>query len=216
MDKLTDIYCQAIQILLALSQQSREETLALMADDESEFRKAYNTLKTALAHARRIFSETSPLLFPDELDISDSEDRETIRMSNLAVISTNAFTEDGTLLADAHDNFPAIFVPEEGDFAKDLKPLYLHLKTQAMLNSLETANTPNERSDVLDRFFPPNIDEVLTQRHGDGLFQGNREELVSEVGIKRQALLESILDDEKRGRLLACGSEALANCDQRS
>ncbi|KAH8906615.1 hypothetical protein BR93DRAFT_625778 [Coniochaeta sp. PMI_546] len=191
----------AIQTLLALSQQSREETVALMADEESEFRKAYDTLKTALGHARRIFSEGSPLLFADELDISDSEDRETIRMSNLAAISTSAFAGDGALLADAHDNFPTIFVPEEGDFIKDLKPLYLNFKTQAMLSSLTTAHNPQERSDVLDRFFPPNFDELLTQRHGDSLFQGNREDLVSEVGTRRQALLESILDDEKRQRL---------------
>ncbi|OIW27930.1 hypothetical protein CONLIGDRAFT_454628 [Coniochaeta ligniaria NRRL 30616] len=191
----------AIQTLLALSQQSREETVSLIADDESEFRKAYDTLKTALGHARRIFSEGSPLLFADELDISDSEDRETIRMSNLAAVSTSAFAGDGALLADVHDNFPTIFVPEEGDFVKDLKPLYLDFKTQAMLSSLTTAHTPQERSDVLDRFFPPNFDELLTQRHGDSLFQSNREDLVSEVGTRRQALLESILDDEKRQRL---------------
>jgi hypothetical protein len=187
-------------MLLALCQQSREETLELMADEESEFRKAYDTLKTALGHARRIFSETSPLLFPDELDISDSEDRETIRMSNLAVISSNAIAGDGALLADAHENFPTIFTPEEGDFTKDLKPLYLALKTQALLSSLATAHTLQERSDVLDKFFPPNFDELSRQRHGDSLFQ-NREELVSEVGIRRQVLLEAILDDEKRGRL---------------
>ncbi|KAB5585953.1 telomere repeat binding factor-domain-containing protein [Coniochaeta sp. 2T2.1] len=198
---LTLSHVQAIQILLALSQQSREETVALMADNELEFRKAYDTLKTALGHARRIFSEGSPLLFADELDISDSEDRETIRMSNLAAISTSAFSGDGSLLADVHDNFPTIFVPEEGDFVKDLKPLYLDFKTQSMLYSLTTAHTPQERSDVLDRFFPPNFDDLLTQRHGDSLFQSNREDLVSEVGTRRQALLESILDDEKRQRL---------------
>ncbi|KAB5582614.1 telomere repeat binding factor-domain-containing protein [Coniochaeta sp. 2T2.1] len=199
---LTLSHVQAIQILLALSQQSREETVAFMADNESEFRKAYDTLKTALGHARRIFSEGSPLLFADELDISDSEDRETIRMSNLAAISTSAFSGDGSLLADVHDNFPTIFVPEEGDFVKDLKPLYLDFKTQSMLYSLTTAHTPQERSDVLDRFFPPNFDDLLTQRHGDSLFQSNREDLVSEVGTRRQALLESILDDEKRRNLV--------------
>jgi hypothetical protein len=179
-----------------------------MAEEESEFRKAYDTLKTALGHARRIFSEGSPLLFADELDISDSEDRETVRMSNLAAVGTSAFAGDGALLADVHDNFPAIFVPEEGDLVKDLKPLYLDFKTQAMLSSLTTAHTPQERSDVLDRFFPPNFDELLTQRHGDSIFQNNREELVSEVGIRRQALLESILDDGKRGKQLSYGIES--------
>lgn len=179
-----------------------------MIEEESEFRKAYDTLKTALGHARRIFSEGSPLLFADELDISDSEDRETVRMSNLAAVGTSAFAGDGALLADVHDNFPAIFVPEEGDFVKDLKPLYLDFKTQAMLSSLTTAHTPQERSDVLDRFFPPNFDELLTQRHGDSIFQHNREELVSEVGIRRQALLESILDDGKRGKQLYYGIES--------
>jgi hypothetical protein len=174
--------------------------LALIADEESEFRKAYDTLKTALGHARRIFSEGSPLLFADELDISDSEDRETIRMSNLAAVSASAFAKDGALLADVHDNFPTVFIPEDGDFQKDLKPLYLDFKTQAMLHALTTAHNPQERSDVLDRFFPPNFDELLTQRHGDSIFQSNREDLVSEVGTRRQELLESILDDGKRSK----------------
>lgn len=178
-----------------------EETLGLTEDQESEFRKAYDTLNTALDHSRRIFSDSSRLLFPDDLEISDSDDRETIRMSNLAAISTSAIAGDGSMLADAHDNFSSIFIPEEGEFVNDLTSLYLNLKTQALLDSLSGVNTTPERSDVLDRFFPPNFDEVLKLRHGETIFHSGREELVAEVGSRRQTLLESILDDEKRREL---------------
>jgi hypothetical protein len=172
--------------------------LALISDQESEYRTAYDTLKSALDAARRIFSDTNPLLSPDELDISDSEDRETLRVSNLAAISTNAIAGDDSLLVDGHDQFFSIFIPDDGEFSKDLSGLYTNLKTQAMLSSLKNATNPQERSDVLDRFFPPDFDEVLKQRYGDTPFHSGREELVAEIGRKRQELLESILDDEKR------------------
>lgn len=198
--KLTDSL-QAIQILLALSQQSREETLALISDQESEYRKAYDILKNALDAARRIFSESSPLLSPDELEISDSEDRETLRVSNLAAISTNAIAGDDSLMVDGHDQFFSIFIQDEGEFTKDLSELYMSMKTQALISSLKSANNPSERSDVLDRFFPPDFDDQLKQRHGDTTFSSGREDLVAEIGRKRQEFLEAILDDERRPRL---------------
>lgn len=204
----------AIQILLALSQQSREETLALISDQESEYRKAYDTLKTALDAARRIFSDTNPLLSPDELEISDSEDRETLRVSNLAAISTKAIAGDDSLVVDAHDQFFSIFIPDDGEFSEDLSGLYTNLKIQALISELKSATNPSERSDVLDRFFPPDFDEVLKQRYGDTPFQSGRPELVAEIGRKRQELLETILDDERRSKsqsLSASGVRSVTN-----
>jgi hypothetical protein len=140
-------------------------------------------------------------LSPDELEISDSEDRETLRVSNLAAISTNAIAGDDSLIVDGHDQFFSIFIQDEGEFTRDLSELYMSMKTQALISSLKNANNPSERSDVLDRFFPPDFDDQLKQRHGDTTFSSGREDLVAEIGRKRQEFLEAILDDERRLRL---------------
>lgn len=122
-------------------------------------------------------------------------------MSNLAAISTNAIAGDDSLIVDGHDQFFSIFIQDEGEFTKDLSELYLSMKTQALISTLKSANNPSERSDVLDRFFPPDFDDQLKQRHGDTTFSSGREDLVAEIGRKRQEFLEAILDDERRLRL---------------
>ncbi len=82
----------AVQILLRLAQQSRAETEGLLADKDGGFRKTYDMLKSVFGPTRKIFSGESALLFScEELNITDSDDRETIRMSNLATVSLSLF-----------------------------------------------------------------------------------------------------------------------------
>lgn len=192
---------QAVQILLALSQQSRQETLALIEDQESEYRKAYELLKKALEQARRIFSESSPLLFADDLEVSDSEDRETLRMSNLAVISSSILQGGDELLAECHENFATIFIPEDGELAENTTKLGLGLKIQAFLKSLRQADDNQKRSDTLDTYFPANTDDSANRILGDALTRAQeRESLASSMRSRRQELLDAMLDDEKRGK----------------
>ncbi|KAL1883025.1 hypothetical protein VTK73DRAFT_100 [Phialemonium thermophilum] len=192
----------AVQTLLALSQQSREETEALLADVGSEYRRAYDLLKSTMEHARRIFSDKSPVLSADELEISDSEDRETIRMANLAALSTSIFQGDDDLLPDGHDTFTSIFIPEDGDLTDAAATLCLSLKTQAFLRILKHAESRPGWSDALDKYFPTNADDAVKKQFGDSPFGvQERERLISGIKSLRQTLLESVVDESKRPHL---------------
>lgn len=148
-----------------------------------------------------MFSESTPLLFADDLEISDSEDRETLRMSNLAAISSSVLQGDDALLPECHENFAAVFIPEDGELAENTTDLCINLKTQIFLRSLREIDNSQGRSDALDTHFPANVDELVSRHIGDTPSRElARERLASGIRTRRQELLESILDDHKRGK----------------
>ncbi|KAK4101895.1 hypothetical protein N658DRAFT_506635 [Parathielavia hyrcaniae] len=184
----------AVQILLRLSQQPRAETDALLADTDSEFCKAYDMLRDIFRATRRAFSN-SPLLSADELDISDSEDRETIRMSNLAATAASAFGAHDVPCQDVHDAFFSIFIPEDGEYRAYLTDLLVSLKTRLLLNALNNHDHSQPLSQLLDTVFPVNIDESLKQRSGEMLLNADEEALVSRVCERREQLVQSAADE---------------------
>jgi hypothetical protein len=184
----------AVQILLRLSQQPRAETEALLADSDSEFRKAYDMLRDMFRATRKAFSD-SPLLSPDELDISDSEDRETIRMSNLAATAASVFGAHDVSCQDVHDVFFSIFIPEDGEYKSSLTDLLVSLKTRLLLDALNRSESPQPVYQVLDTLFPVNFDESLKQRSGDLLLSADEEALVARIRGRREELVKSAADE---------------------
>lgn len=159
----------AVQLLLRLAQQSRLETQILLADHESEFWKDYNSLTSMFLPARKIFSG-SALIFPDDLDILiDSDDRETIRMSNLASIAASLFGSYDVSFTDIHRSFFSIFIPEDGDYDGSLTDLLVDLKTRVFLDGLSETEEPPHVTALLDEIFPADYDKtLLTLRDREG------------------------------------------------
>ncbi|KAK3941692.1 telomere repeat binding factor-domain-containing protein, partial [Diplogelasinospora grovesii] len=193
----------AVQILLRISQQTRAETEALLhtePDSEpSEFRKAYDLLKNLFELARRAFSDKDcPLLFPDDLDISDSDDRETIRMANLATIGLGV-KEVG--VTDVHDNLWSIFLQEDGEYKATLTALVVSLKTQALLESWEDGDGEAQQrrgSELLDRHFPVDFEETLKLRTGDFVLNSDELGLVKQVKQRRELILGCLGEEQPR------------------
>ncbi|KAM7202806.1 Telomere repeat binding factor (TRF) domain containing protein [Naviculisporaceae sp. PSN 640] len=184
----------AVQLLVRLSQQSRVDTDLLLSETESEFRQAFNILRDMFALARKVFSE-SPLLSPDELEIDDAEDRETIRMSNLATAALSIFGVGGVTLNDIHESFFSIFVQEDGEYKEPLTALLISLKTRLFLDSLGPQTDSQQIIGLLDRLFPPNIEQTLKQRSGDVALNSDEERLVEQVN-ERRLFLERCGTDE--------------------
>ncbi|KAK4163013.1 hypothetical protein QBC43DRAFT_213965 [Cladorrhinum sp. PSN259] len=178
----------AVQLLVRLSQQSRAETEALLTDRNSDFRKAYDLLRDVFGPTKKIFSD-SPLLSADELEITDSEDRETVRMSNLAAIALSAFGANDILLKDVHDNFFTVFIPEEWEYKDSLTDLFLSIKTRLYWDSQETEDGSSVM-ELLENLFPVNFDESLKQRTGDLLLNPEEERLVDQVRKRREQLIQ--------------------------
>ncbi|KAK3371512.1 telomere repeat binding factor-domain-containing protein [Lasiosphaeria ovina] len=197
----------AVQILLRLSLQSRAEIESLLADPESEFRKAYDILKNMFGLARKMFSDY-PLLFPDELDISDSEDRETIRMSNLATAAAGLLVDKDLTLEEVHDSVLSIFIPEDGEYRDNLTDFFVNLKTRVFLDAAGAVDEAPNMPELLEKLFPSKFDELLKQRSGDQTLNGDEERLVDLVRSQRDLVFGAI-DDESAKRL-QFSSEKLA------
>lgn len=184
----------AVQILLRLSQQDRIETELLLADTGSEFERDYRQLINIFMPSRKVFSD-SPLFFPDDLDISDSDDRETVRMSNLASTAASTFGANDVSLKEIHDNFLAIFVPEDGEYKGSLSNLLVDLKTQVLIDSLREREESQHASALIDHFFPTEFEETLKQRSGEMMLNPDEAALVSQIKDRRGLLLNSVNDE---------------------
>ena len=191
----------AVQILLRLSQQPLDETETLLSDSDSEFCKAYEMLRDVFRPTRRAFSD-SPLLSPDELDITDSEDRETIRMSNLGATAASVFGAHDVSLHDVHDAFFSIFIPEDGEYRSSLTELLVSLKTRLLLDALNKPDQSQPVARLLDTLFPVNFDESLRQRSGDLLLNVDEEGLVSNIRERREQLVKSAADESIKSKSL--------------
>ncbi|KAK4213222.1 telomere repeat binding factor-domain-containing protein [Rhypophila decipiens] len=187
----------AVQLLVRLSQQSRMDTELLLSETESDFHQAYKILRDMFGLARKVFSE-APLLFPDELEITDSEDRETIRMSNLATIALSIFGGGDVTLSDIHDSFFSIFVQEDGEYQERLTALLISLKTRLFLDSLSGQTDSQQILDLLSRLFSASIDQELKHRSGDVALNGDEEQLVGQVNERREFLARCVTDEEFR------------------
>ncbi|KAL2195737.1 telomere repeat binding factor-domain-containing protein [Corynascus similis CBS 632.67] len=190
----------AVQILLRLSQQPRAETESLLANPNSEFRKSYDMLRDIFGPTRKAFCD-SPLLSPDELDITDSEDRETIRMSNLAATAVSAFGSHDVAVQDVHDAFFSIFIPEDGEYKSPLTELLVSLKTRLLLDALNNPEQSQPVSQLLDTLFPANFDDSLRQRSGDLLLSADEEALVLKIRERREQLVKSAADESIKALL---------------
>ncbi|KAK3387586.1 telomere repeat binding factor-domain-containing protein [Podospora didyma] len=186
----------AVQILVRLSSQPRAETELLLSDPDSEFRKAFDILRNTFALVRKMFSDY-PLLFPDELDISDSEDRETIRMSNLAATAASVLVDKDVALEDVHDYMLSIFVPEDGEYKDSLTELLVGLKTRVFLDAFkDQPETPHTK--LVAKFFPNNFDELLKQRSGDEVLSADEERLVHQLNERTEFLLHATSDESAK------------------
>ncbi|KAK0660428.1 telomere repeat binding factor-domain-containing protein [Cercophora samala] len=183
----------AVQILVRLSQNSKADTDALLAQTESEFHKAYGMLRNVFESTRKMYSD-SPLLSVDELEITDSEDRETIRMSNLASVAGLVFGAGDVTLKDVHDSFFSVFIPEDGEYKDSLTELLVSLKTRLFLDALNQ-QPPQPALGVLDNLFPARFDEVLKNRSGDLALNPDEERLVGQIRERRELLVQSAADE---------------------
>ncbi len=198
----------AVQILLRLAQQTRAETQALLADKETEYWKTYETLRSMFGPTRKAFSDSALLLSCDELDISDSEDRETIRMANLATVGLSVYDTQSVPLTEIHDQFLSIFVSELGEYKESLTDFYLGLKTQAFLMAKQDLAEGQTVSGLLDQYFPVDFEDSIKERNGEAFLNFGEDLLVAAIKERREVLTKAANDeDSSSSRLPLPGNE---------
>ncbi|KAI1173032.1 hypothetical protein F4777DRAFT_559329 [Nemania sp. FL0916] len=157
----------ALDILIALSEQTLEDTIAtLMNDSDSEISREYAVLREAFDLQRRQLlppSEATSFLDAAKLGIED-QTREAIRVANLASTCASIFGLNDITLEDINKHFLRIFVPEGRALSHDAAELYLGLKTQLFLAVLDSGlDRPKE--EFLDEVFVTDVESSLRAHH---------------------------------------------------
>ncbi|KAI1411248.1 telomere repeat binding factor-domain-containing protein [Hypoxylon sp. FL1857] len=154
----------AIDIITAWSEQSLEDTVAtLTGDSDSDIAREYAVLKTAFDSQRKLLSDTHPLLYPEQLNVTN-QTREVIRVINLATACASVFGTNELGLEEINDHFLRIFVPENQEVPRDTAELYLGLKTQIFLAVLETEQG-KAREQLLEDLFVTRLENALQEHH---------------------------------------------------
>lgn len=190
---------QAVQILLALSERSREETVKSISNKTTDVGKAYGTLKAAFDQARRMFSESSPILFPEELEIKELGDQETIQMANMATICASLFEAGDVSLSDIHEHFLAAFVTESVLLTDELLDLFIDFKIRVAVEDIKTLPEGQSIDPVLEKIFPSDLEEQIKQAHPDASFAGITAKL------KQDSFISEVRSTQSKG-MLACTS----------
>ncbi|KAI0203041.1 hypothetical protein F4808DRAFT_50489 [Astrocystis sublimbata] len=157
----------ALDILVALSEQTLEDTVAtLTSDSDSDIAREYSVLRRAFdVQRRQLFypKEAPRILDAPKLGIKD-QTREVIRIANLASTCASIFGANDITLEEVDKNFLRIFVPEGRALSHDAAELYLGLKTQLFLAVLEgDLNKPKDR--FLEELFVTDVERSLQAHH---------------------------------------------------
>ncbi|KAJ2973564.1 hypothetical protein NUW58_g8906 [Xylaria curta] len=157
----------AVDILIALSEQTLEDTVATLASDpDSEITKEYGVLRGAFDLQRRQLShpqEAPRILDAGKLGIKD-QTREVIRIANLASTCASIFGTNDITLEEVNNHFLRIFVPVGQGLTHDAAELYLGLKTQLFLADLE-GDLEKTKDQLLEELFVTGVEHSLQAHH---------------------------------------------------
>ncbi|KAI0502927.1 hypothetical protein F5B22DRAFT_631220 [Xylaria bambusicola] len=157
----------AVDILIALSEQTLEDTVATFTSDlDSDITKEYGVLRAAFEIQRRQLlqpQDTSPFLDARKLRIKDHT-REVIRIANLASTCASIFGTNEITLEEVNNHFLRIFVPTGRSLSDDAAELYLGLKTQLFIAILD-GDLDKSKEQLLQDLFVTDVESSLRAHH---------------------------------------------------
>lgn len=146
-----------------------------------------------------MFSDSNFILSAEGLEIKDEEDRETIRIANLATVCASIFGDDNVALEEIHEHAFRIFLSDYGEITEECARIILGLKTQAFLTAVTDIEDAKRREEVLGNYFTTDLEEVLKGRNPFGeLLTPVEEGMVKDARSRKELLLESAGDDDQR------------------
>jgi hypothetical protein len=152
-------YLKSTQILSTLARGPYSETIRIVTDPESELGQAYAALKSLFDDTKKIYSQPGhgQFLFADDLGISEASHRATIRTTNVATFAANVFGGHDISFYALNDHFVDVFTPEDEVIGTEAGKLYINLKTQMYLSSLQQEEQDRTKDEVLEDLFSHRI-----------------------------------------------------------
>ncbi|QKX58490.1 uncharacterized protein TRUGW13939_05614 [Talaromyces rugulosus] len=183
------------QILSLLAKSSYQDITSFVSEPDSENGQAYATMRSLFDHTKRVYSTKQAFLSPTELDLAEPSQVDIIRKANLASFVSSIFGSQEISFAELNDHFLDVFVPEGNRLLKVQGALFLELKTQAFIASLN--NEERTRTDILYELFPEDLEQrLLSKRMGTRQLAPSEADFVKRARSRRDIILTDINNEE--------------------
>ncbi|KAH8705150.1 telomere repeat binding factor-domain-containing protein [Talaromyces proteolyticus] len=183
------------QILSLLAKSSYQDITSFVSEPDSENGQAYATMRSLFDHTKRVYSTKQVFLSPTELDLTEPPQVDIIRKANLASFVSSIFGSQEISFAELNDHFLDVFVPEGSRLLKVQGALFLELKTQAFIASLN--NEERTRTEILYELFPEDLEQLLlSKRLGTRQLAPSEADFVKRARSRRDIILTDINNEE--------------------
>jgi protein TBF1 len=181
--------------LSLLAKSSYQDITSFVSEPDSENGQAYATMRSLFDHTKRVYSTKQAFLSPTDLDLTEPSQIDTIRKANLASFVSSIFGSQEISFAELNDHFLDVFVPEGSRLLKVQGALFLELKTQAFIASLN--NEERTRTEVLFELFPDDLEQVLlSKRLGTRQLAPSEADFVKRARSRRDIIFADINNEE--------------------
>ncbi|EEP80358.1 conserved hypothetical protein [Uncinocarpus reesii 1704] len=185
----------ATQILSLLARSSYQDITSIVSEPNSETGHAYSSMRSLFDHAKKVFSTNGPFLSASQLGFAEPGQIDIIRKANMASFVSSIFGTQEIGFSELHDRFLDIFVPEGSRLLKGQGALFLELKTQAFIASMN--DKEQSRFQVLHNLFPDDLGhKFLARRPGNKQLAPSETDFVKRAWSRRDILLADIDNPE--------------------
>lgn len=186
---------QSTQILSLLAKSSYQDITSLVSEPESENGQAYATMRSLFDHTKKVYSTKKSFLSPVELELTEPAQIDVIRKANLASFVSSIFGTQEIGFSELNENFIDVFVPEGGRLLKVQGALFLELKTQAFIASMNS--NERTRTEILFDLFPEDLEQRLMERHtANRALAPSEADFAKRAASRRDILLADINNEE--------------------
>lgn len=166
-----------------------------MSEPDSENGQAYATMRSLFDHTKRVYSTKTAFLSATELDLTEPSQVDIIRKANLASFVSSIFGTQDISFAELNDHFLDVFVSEGSRLLKVQGALFLELKTQAFIASMNSRE--RTRTELLYDLFPEDLEQrLLAKRPGTRQLAPSEADFVKRARSRRDILLGEINNEE--------------------
>lgn len=168
--------------------------LGVGSEPDSEVVKEYTILKSTFDAQRRLLSEDGPLLDAQKFHLTQ-QGREVIRIVNLATLCASVFSTNEIGWEELNEQFLRVFVTEHQPLSQDAAELFLSLKTQIYLATLESEQLKS-KNEVLDGLFTTDLQERLQAHHSDTPSSEAEIQFIASAAARKAMLLNESTDSD--------------------
>jgi hypothetical protein len=182
---------KSTQILALLAKSSYQDIISLVSEPESENGQAYSTMRSLFDHTKKVYSTKEPFLSPSDLDLTEPAQVDIIRKANLASFVSSVFGAQEIGFSEMNEHFLDTFIPDGSRLLKVPGALFLELKTQAFIASMNS--TERTKRELLYDLFPDDLEQkLLARRPGTRQLAPSETDFVKRAHSRRDILLGEI------------------------